>query len=173
MHSGLRWLAEIDSSEKAIEHWLFILETLLLNLTPAECEQAMKQLHLPETSQLRLQWLWHEATHLQELLLTQDRPSEIAQHLQYCGVPQLVHLAMGSTIPVRAKLWRYLTRWRNRSPLLNGKDLLQLGYRAGPAFKTVLEAVHAATLDGELSDKPAAIAFVQTHFPEFRSRADA
>jgi tRNA nucleotidyltransferase (CCA-adding enzyme) len=173
MHSGLHWLTEIDPGEKAIERWLFILETLLLSLTPTEGEQTMKQLHLPETSQLRLQWLWHEATHLQELLLMQDRPSKIAQQLQSCGVPQLVHLAMGSAIPVRAKLWRYLAYWRNYSPLLNGKDLLQLGYRAGPGFKTVLEAVHAATLDGVLSDKPAAIAFVQTHFPEFRSRADA
>lgn len=174
IRSGLGWLAELDPAEKLIERWLFILEALLLNLTPADGEQAMKQLHLPETSQLRLQWVWRESTHLQEFLLAQeDRPSNIVRQLQYHEVPQLVHLAMGSVIPVRAKLWRYLTQWRNRPPLLNGKDLLQLGYRPGPAFKTILEAVHAATLDGNLSDKSAAIAFAQTHFPEFRSRADA
>jgi tRNA nucleotidyltransferase (CCA-adding enzyme) len=172
IRTGLRWLAILDPDEKSIERWLFILEALLLNLSPSDGEQAIRQLHLPETSQTRLQWLWSESQNLQGTLQAQTRPSQIVQQLQSSGVAQLVHLALDSPILVRAKLWHYLTQWCSRSALLNGKDLLQLGYPPGPTFKTVLEAVHAATLDGDLQDKPEAIAFVQSRFPEFRPRVD-
>jgi tRNA nucleotidyltransferase (CCA-adding enzyme) len=161
----LRWLQTLDPGAKSSEPWLLILETLLLNLSPQDGAQTVKQLHLPELSQLRLHWFWHQASQLQAALMAQTRPSDIVHWLQYCTVPQLILLAIASPIPVRARIWRYLTAWQHCTPLLNGKDLLQLGYKAGAHFKDILEAVRTATLDGDLPDKSAAIAFVQTHFP--------
>jgi tRNA nucleotidyltransferase (CCA-adding enzyme) len=48
---------------------------------------------------------------------------------------------------------------------LNGKDLIELGYRRGPEFKTILDAILVATLDDVIQTRAMAIAWVQIHFP--------
>jgi tRNA nucleotidyltransferase (CCA-adding enzyme) len=62
-------------------------------------------------------------------------------------------------------LWRYLNHWRWVKPLLNGNQLQQLGYRRGPQLRHILEAVRAATLDGQITDLASATAYVQERFP--------
>ncbi|MGC2331785.1 MAG: CCA tRNA nucleotidyltransferase [Candidatus Acidiferrales bacterium] len=48
--------------------------------------------------------------------------------------------------------------------LLTGDDLVQMGYRPGPAFKAILEAVEEAQLDGTLHTHEEAIQLVQAKF---------
>ncbi len=45
--------------------------------------------------------------------------------------------------------------------LVTGDDLMKMGYRRGPLFKEILQAVEDAQLDGRLSSKDEALAFVQ------------
>jgi tRNA nucleotidyltransferase (CCA-adding enzyme) len=47
---------------------------------------------------------------------------------------------------------------------LDGNDLKALGYKPGPQFKAILEALIAATLDGVLSNRTEAEAFVAERF---------
>ncbi len=58
-----------------------------------------------------------------------------------------------------------LQRPQLRKPLLSGRDLLQLGYIAGPAFARLLEAVETARLEGEVSTQEDAAAWLQCHYP--------
>jgi poly(A) polymerase len=51
--------------------------------------------------------------------------------------------------------------------IITGDDLKLLGYRPGPAFRGILEAVEDAQLEGRLADRDQAIRFVQE---EFRDR---
>ena len=48
--------------------------------------------------------------------------------------------------------------------LLTGDDLVRLGYRPGPTFKTILEAVEEAQLDGTLQSREDALRLVQARF---------
>jgi poly(A) polymerase len=48
--------------------------------------------------------------------------------------------------------------------LLTGDDLVQMGYRPGPAFKAILEAIEEAQLNGVLHNQEEAIELVQTKF---------
>jgi poly(A) polymerase len=48
--------------------------------------------------------------------------------------------------------------------LLTGDDLVRLGYRPGPAFKAILEAVEEAQLNGALSSHEEALQLVQAKF---------
>src|SRR5579862_5353826 len=48
--------------------------------------------------------------------------------------------------------------------LLSGDDLVQLGYRPGPAFKAILEAVEEAQLNGTLHTHEDALRLVQAKF---------
>jgi hypothetical protein len=52
----------------------------------------------------------------------------------------------------------------NPSPLLNGSDLKQLGFQAGPLFRTILQDVRNQQLDAKLHNKVTAIDYVQNHY---------
>jgi poly(A) polymerase len=49
--------------------------------------------------------------------------------------------------------------------LLTGDDLSDMGYAPGPEFRTILEAVEDAQLEGNLSSREAAKAFVFANYP--------
>lgn len=51
------------------------------------------------------------------------------------------------------------------APLLRGADLLELGYRAGPLFKEILDAVETEQLEGRIQSTKDALAFVQNRWP--------
>lgn len=48
--------------------------------------------------------------------------------------------------------------------LINGDDLIQMGYRPGPGFKEILRAVEDAQLEGQITSREDAIHFVQERF---------
>lgn len=50
-------------------------------------------------------------------------------------------------------------------PLVSGDDLLAAGYRAGPAMGRMLRAVEDARLEGRVSDRAEALAWVTREFP--------
>jgi poly(A) polymerase len=50
-------------------------------------------------------------------------------------------------------------------PLVRGRDLLALGYASGPLFAEILTAVEERQLEGELTDRDAALEWVQHRWP--------
>ena len=56
-------------------------------------------------------------------------------------------------------------------PLISGNDLIQIGWKPGPQFRTILQAVEDAQLEGTLHTREEAISFVETNFarPAMRS----
>ena len=50
-------------------------------------------------------------------------------------------------------------------PLINGDDLIQMGYRPGPRFEEILQAVEDAQLEGQIASQEEALNFVQGRFP--------
>jgi tRNA nucleotidyltransferase (CCA-adding enzyme) len=66
---------------------------------------------------------------------------------------------------VRRKIWQYLTTWAHIQAPLNGNDLKQLGYKAGPQYRQILDALLAATLDQVIHDEEDAKAFLAQHYP--------
>ncbi|MFQ6039422.1 MAG: CCA tRNA nucleotidyltransferase [Candidatus Poribacteria bacterium] len=49
-------------------------------------------------------------------------------------------------------------------PLINGHDLINLGYKPGPMFKEILSAVEEAQLDNQIETKEEALKFVMENF---------
>jgi poly(A) polymerase len=49
--------------------------------------------------------------------------------------------------------------------LLTGQDLMAMGYRPGPQFKTILQAIEEAQLEGTLLTREQAIAYLGQKFP--------
>ena len=65
---------------------------------------------------------------------------------------------------VRAKLAEFPAEAIRPKPLVNGDDLIRMGYRPGPQFKDILRAVEDAQLEGQITSSEAAIHFVQERF---------
>jgi len=50
------------------------------------------------------------------------------------------------------------------TPLITGRDLIENGWKPGPQFRTVLQAVEDAQLEGVVHSREEAMSFVQTNF---------
>lgn len=70
--------------------------------------------------------------------------------------------------------WEYIRKFLAETPpeqvrpprLLTGDDLMALGFQAGPAFKSILQSVEDAQLEGRLRTKDEAVQFVKAEFWE-------
>lgn len=51
-------------------------------------------------------------------------------------------------------------------PLIGGRDLIDLGYKPGPLFSTILTRVEDEQLEGSIATREEALSFVQEHFPQ-------
>ncbi|MBS4015305.1 MAG: CCA tRNA nucleotidyltransferase [Candidatus Latescibacteria bacterium] len=50
--------------------------------------------------------------------------------------------------------------------LINGNDLIALGYKPGPFFKTILQELEELQLDGKIKNKEQGLEYIKNHFPE-------
>jgi poly(A) polymerase len=70
--------------------------------------------------------------------------------------------------------WEFVRKFLAETPpeqvrptrLLTGDDLMALGFQAGPVFKSILQSVEDAQLDGRLRTKDEAVQFVKAEFWE-------
>ncbi|OLD41956.1 MAG: hypothetical protein AUI83_20125 [Armatimonadetes bacterium 13_1_40CM_3_65_7] len=53
----------------------------------------------------------------------------------------------------------------DRGHLISGDDLLKLGYAPGPQYKTILDYVEDARLEGKVRTREEALALIRTAFP--------
>ncbi|MBE9128264.1 CBS domain-containing protein, partial [Coleofasciculus sp. LEGE 07081] len=159
-----RWLRRFDS-DQSLKHWQMRLEVLIAHLPPAERGKVAKKLQLSADSIERLQQLGQVQAEVVEKLPHYQRPSEIFTLLHQYKLPTLVLIAVQSPRAIRRKLWQYLTQWANVQAPLNGNDLKRLGYKPGPRYREILDALLVATLDGVIEDEGDAEAFLAEHYP--------
>lgn len=67
----------------------------------------------------------------------------------------------------REKLAEFDAAQLKPPPLLRGRDLLELGLRAGPHFSEILDAVGEAQLDGAVSTREEALEWARARFPMY------
>ena len=99
------------------------------------------------------------------------RPSKLKPILAHPGIHELIALhradalASGRSIDHVEYCEQLLRDWTERDlmppPLLTGDDLKQRGLQPGPHFKTLLDAVREAQLDGTIGTAADAWALVE------------
>lgn len=65
---------------------------------------------------------------------------------------------------VREKLKSTPEKEMRPAPLISGEDLIQHGWKPGPQFRTMLQAVEDAQLEGTLHTREEAMSFLETNF---------
>lgn len=151
--------------EETIDHWLLLLERMLLQLDTEERVKVAENFCLPADSIQRLQQIDAVSTAIQQQLSIAQLPSQITQCLNQFDHPTLILIAVAVPRSLRSLIWRYLTHWSRMKAPIDGNDLKALGYKPGRHYKPMLEKLLAATLDGTIRDRAEAEAFLAQHFP--------
>lgn len=89
--------------------------------------------------------------------------TEIELHRVDC---QSSHGALDNYDFLRAKAEEFAQEPLIPPPLVTGRDLMALGWKPGPQFGPVLEAVQTAQLEGALTSHEQALAWVRENFPQ-------
>lgn len=97
--------------------------------------------------------------------LDEQRPSAIEKILRpYRNAPDLL-LALCALRPQSAEtITHYWFEWRHVRAHLNGNDLRRLGLTPGPHFREILDTLLAQRLDGLITTRAEAEAFVRRNF---------
>jgi tRNA nucleotidyltransferase (CCA-adding enzyme) len=164
-----RCLRRFDSPKKRLRqrqqkfaHWQLILETTIASLAPKYRQQVARNLQLPAESIDRLQQLEQVETNVVSSLPNFHRISQAVILLKQYDLPMLILIAIRcrNTRTIRRQIWQFLTVWTHIQPILTGNDLQKLGYKPGPQYRRILESLLAGTLDGKITDRSSAEAFL-------------
>jgi tRNA nucleotidyltransferase (CCA-adding enzyme) len=159
------WLNRFDPASPG-GNWLMLLAVLLMGVGSEYRRNVAQNLQLPPDSIDRLANLDIVSTIVATQFSVRSRPSQIVELLKPYDLPMLLMLGVRSSQPQLRRLIRqYLQHWSQVKPILDGRDLQQLGYQPGKAFKPMLAALLVATLDGEVVDRDTAIAFLADRYP--------
>ncbi|MDR5638046.1 CBS domain-containing protein [Thermosynechococcus sp. PP42] len=167
------WWPEVPERQEWQTFPLWELELLALIVTVPTAGAIARQLQLGEHICEWLDTFPQCQQEWQRLRQSQQQRSRYCEFLERHPLPVIVLLAAvqqakGSAADLGdvALLREYLWHWRLQKPPLNGHDLQQLGYPRGPQLRQILLALRSAMLDGLVSDRPSAIAYVAAHFPK-------
>ncbi len=98
---------------------------------------------------------------LKQLACNQDaRPSQIVDLLAQLSLEELLYV-MSRTKCAKETISSYITSWRRSRPLVRGRDLMEIGFTQGPLMGECLNLIRDKSLNGELGDFSAAIAFAE------------
>jgi len=94
------------------------------------------------------------------------KPSEIYWLLSDLDNEALLYLmTIGRKKYIQQAVSLYVTSLRTTRPLISGQDLQKAGYRPGPEFRTMLNHVIEAQLNGLIKSGPEALKLIKEKYP--------
>ena len=146
--------------------WQMRLEVLIAHIKPQYRLVVIQNLQLYENEIKRLQGLDTVRAEIQVCLTNCKQPSQIVQLLRQYELPLLVLVLLHSPKILRKQIWHYLSRLMYVQPIINGNDLKKLGYKPGPLYRTMLDDLLFATLDGKITNYNQAKDFLTQLYPK-------
>ena len=152
------WLRDYDFG---IARWQCLLELILVAADDAV--EATDRLQMPGGAMDRGQRALIATGDIKQRLKPGDSRSRVDEVLRrYRDNPAVLWLAAARMDdPWRCQIWTYLTAGTKVKPMLDGTDLMELGVPRGKGMKGILETLRLATLDGQVTNRGSAIAFLR------------
>jgi hypothetical protein len=114
------------------------------------------------------------STHMDLPRINQMRESDVKRLLSRPNIADHLELFRVNCLSSHKKLDVYLScaqkvkessRTPAAAPLINGDDLIKLGYAPGPVFNKILQTIEDLQLEGVLRTREEALEHVKTRFP--------
>jgi tRNA nucleotidyltransferase (CCA-adding enzyme) len=148
--------------------WLVYLLGLMARVPVREVVEFCDRFEVPERYR---ELLLKEKVEIQKVVKTFNRrsvlqPSEIYWLLQDLSEEGLLHLmSMTRKKSGKKAISNYVTNLRRTSTELRGADLREMGYRPGPIYRTILNHLLEARLDGLIQNRADEIELIRRHYP--------
>ncbi|AMM39841.1 tRNA nucleotidyltransferase/poly(A) polymerase [Candidatus Desulfofervidus auxilii] len=168
LHPALKWDKSLKKLFKEIEAVLSWFELLFLEekyvkeevyllglLDPLKEEEVNSFLTVLEFPKSKKELFFKKRREIFNIYGLWQKKREIKPSLVYLTIKEIplefVLYLMAKLSPAKKKwLSLYFTQWRDIKPILTGDDLKAMGLKPGPIFRTILEELLKARLDGKV-----------------------
>jgi tRNA nucleotidyltransferase (CCA-adding enzyme) len=154
--------------DESLDQWMVYLLCIMSRSGNRELIQFCRRFELPDKIEKKLVRQKTEADRIAHDMLHRPhmKPSEIYWLLQDLDNEGLLYLmSIARKKQIQKAVSQYVTRLDSEEPLLRGSDLQNMGYRPGPGFRTMLNHVIEAQLNGEIRNHDEAVRFIQERYP--------
>ncbi len=161
----ISWYSLLFLDER-IEPWKVYFYGLTSELTRYEFHQAADRAGIREGAGVRMIDQRDDFETLLERLFrfNNDNYSLYTLLRPYDTEPLLYLMAKANSEKVRKLISTYLTKLKPMKVELTGKDLIEMGFKPGPAFKQIFDAILAARMNSAVTTKDEEIRLVKQNF---------
>jgi len=148
--------------------WVVYLLAIMGRSTQEVLDNFCKRFLVPHKTAEMLLWQKEHADKVANLLGRRSalKNSEIYWLLQDLNIEGLLYLmTIARKSSAKKAISNYVTEMRQASTQITGKELKAMGYRPGPAFKTMLNDLLDARLDGVVDSREEEVAYIRTRYP--------
>ncbi|PIE58772.1 MAG: prohead protease [Desulfobulbus propionicus] len=150
-----------------IEPWMVYLLAIFSRSKTGELTAFSQRFDIPERQRKKLIQQKKDVERIARDMLNRPfiKPSEIywlLMDLDYEGLLYLMTIARKRYIQQAVSL--FVTSLRETTPLINGHELKKMGYTPGPAYRTMLNHLIEAQLDGKVGTREQAVDFIRSTY---------
>jgi tRNA nucleotidyltransferase (CCA-adding enzyme) len=143
--------AELNFDEENLPDKEIITYILwLLRHPPSQVKSISKRLKLPSTIKIAVDSavdLWPSLSTLKF-----QKPSEITTRLTNLPITTIYAIYLANPDPkIKGIFESYINKWRQQKPHTTGYDLQEMGLPPGPKYRTILDRLKNAWIDGEVT----------------------
>jgi tRNA nucleotidyltransferase (CCA-adding enzyme) len=154
--------------DKKCEPWIVYLLAIFSRSKVRQLLNFCDRFELPDKQRRMLVRRKTEVERIAQDMLRRPfmQPSEIYWLLSELDNEGLLYLmTIARKKYIQQAVSRFVTRLRTVKPLISGDDLKQLGYRPGPEFRTMLNHVIEAQLNGKVHNRDEALELIRQRYP--------
>ncbi|MFZ5587607.1 MAG: CBS domain-containing protein [Thermodesulfobacteriota bacterium] len=162
---ALAWY-RLSFLDRPLRVWLARYLALCDPLAPAELDALCRRLAMAPRLCAEIAVMRQQALDALNRFQRGPTPASAVYALLMPLKPEYMLFIMAKASQEQAKkaVSKYLTTLANTRPALTGEDLKAIGFAPGPLFRTILDRLLAARLDGEVSDRAGEEALVRQEF---------
>ncbi|MDH4318003.1 MAG: CBS domain-containing protein [Desulfobulbaceae bacterium] len=164
--SAVSWFKLLYLHEKC-ELWMVYLLAIMSRSKVSILINFCKRFEVPEKARKKMVSQKVDGERIAEEMLRRPniKPSEVywlLNELEMEGLLYIITIARKKYI--QKAISQYVTGYRHVRPLINGEELMKMGYEPGPKFRVILNHVIEGQLDGRIVDRQAAERFIRERY---------
>ncbi len=165
-HNAVSWLRLLYLEEKC-DYWLVYLLAVMARCQSQELEEFCRRFSVAERLKDKLADCKNQAEAADGHFLSQTELADSEKYQVFSGMSTeslLYLMAVTKSREVRQSVSHYITCLKEIKPFLSGRDLIGMGYKAGPRFKEILQTLKYARMDGITKSAEDEVALVKKQF---------